>query len=669
MTNMTSVEWMKINQQYLIAEINVIKAKLLIHKDSLSGENKSDENVLFLKKANLELEQIENELTITTRLKSLVELFQLSPFEKKILLMSVGVELDASFGKLMAELQGDAGQHMPTLSLALSLFSDAHWSALSPEGPLRYWQLIKITKSAVLTSSTYSVDELILHYLTGINVMDNRLSPFVKVVSEKRELVPSHQKIAEQIIRHLSMFSGEGLTPIIQLQGNSLEDQKAIITKVFTNYNLTTYNLSVQLLPSNFQELSSLMKLWNREAILYQYVLFLDGKELSSQDQVKINFVKYLLEEVRGLVVISTRYKFSEINRVVQNIEVEKPLREEQQLLWKQQLGSVAETLDMDIDNLVAQFNLDSHTITHLSHMAVANNSINGSASANKTSIKEKLWYSCSNHTRPDLSSLAQRIETMATWDDLVLPATQKAILKEICIHVKHRQKVYYDWGFRSKSNRGLGISALFAGESGTGKTMASEVIANALKLDLYRIDLSQVINKYIGETEKNLKKVFDAAEDSGAILLFDEADALFGKRSEVKDSHDRHSNIEVSYLLQKMEEYRGLAILTTNMKNAFDKAFLRRIRFVVQFPFPDVQMRGEIWKRVFPKQTPTNGLSIHKLANLNVAGGNIRNIALNASFAAAHKDQPVTMLDIHNAARNEYGKLEKHMSPSESLI
>src|SRR5690606_16595042 len=196
------------------------------------------------------------------------------------------------------------------------------------------------------------------------------------------------------------------------------------------------------------------------------------------------------------------------------------------------------------------------------------------------------------------------------------------------------RQKVYFDWGFAGKSSRGLGISALFAGESGTGKTMASEVLANELNLDLYRIDLSQVVNKYIGETEKNLKKIFDAAEGSGAILLFDEADALFGKRSEVKDSHDRYSNIEVSYLLQKMEEYRGLAILTTNMKNALDKAFLRRIRFVVQFPFPDSKMRTEIWKRTFPRETPREELDFLKLGALNIPGGNIRNIAINASFA-----------------------------------
>ena len=261
---------------------------------------------------------------------------------------------------------------------------------------------------------------------------------------------------------------------------------------------------------------------------------------------------------------------------------------------------------------------------------------------------------------RPRLDDLAQNIEPIATWDDLVLPETQMRTLRDIAIHVRQRSRVYEDWGFAAKSARGLGISALFAGASGTGKTMASEVLANELHLDLYLIDLSRVVSKYIGETEKNLGRVFDAAEEGGAILLFDEADALFGKRSEVKDSHDRYANIEVSYLLQRMEAYRGLAILTSNMKHALDDAFLRRIRFVVQFPFPDANQRAEIWRRMFPAQTPVDGLDPLKLARLNVAGGNIRNIALHAAFLAADADEPVNMLHILQAAKVEHAKAGK---------
>jgi SpoVK/Ycf46/Vps4 family AAA+-type ATPase len=231
---------------------------------------------------------------------------------------------------------------------------------------------------------------------------------------------------------------------------------------------------------------------------------------------------------------------------------------------------------------------------------------------------------------------------------------------------VAHRATVYETWGFNKAGSRGLGINTLFAGSSGTGKTLAAEVLAHALRLDLYRIDLSGVVSKYIGETEKNLRRVFDAAEEGGAILFFDEADALFGKRSEVKDSHDRYANIEINYLLQRMESYRGVAILATNMKGALDPAFLRRLRFVVNFPFPDARQRCEIWRRVIPPNTPREALDLFKLARLNVAGGNIRNIALNAAFLAAADGGRVQMSHLLSATRTEYAKLERPLTEAE---
>src|SRR5208283_2650609 len=236
-------------------------------------------------------------------------------------------------------------------------------------------------------------------------------------------------------------------------------------------------------------------------------------------------------------------------------------------------------------------------------------------------------------------------------------------MLHTVAVHVRQQEKVLERWGFAAQTARGLGVTALFSGQSGTGKTLAAEVLANELHLDLYRIDLSQVVSKYIGETEKNLRAVFDVAENSGAILLFDEADALFGKRSEVKDNHDRYANIEVSYLLQRMEAYRGLAILTTNRKDALDSAFLRRIRFVVEFPFPEAAQRAEIWRRIFPLQTPTEGLRIDRLARLSAAGGNIFNIAMGAAFLAADAGEPVRMSHLLAAARSEFTKLERPLT------
>jgi len=264
------------------------------------------------------------------------------------------------------------------------------------------------------------------------------------------------------------------------------------------------------------------------------------------------------------------------------------------------------------------------------------------------------------------LDTLAQRLEPKMTWDELVLPRAETKLLREIAAQVRQRNKVYDEWGFSRKMNRGFGISALFAGESGCGKTMAAEVIARDLALSLYRVDLSAIVSKYIGETEKNLRRLFDAAEDGGAILLFDQADALFGKRSEVRDSHDRYANIEISYLLGRLESYHGIAILATNMKSALDPAFLRRLRFIVEFPIPDQECRAAIWSRIFPSQTPTRDLDFVKLARLNLTGGNIHNIALNAAFLAAAADEPVSMTHLLQAARSEYARLEQPLIESE---
>jgi SpoVK/Ycf46/Vps4 family AAA+-type ATPase len=336
-------------------------------------------------------------------------------------------------------------------------------------------------------------------------------------------------------------------------------------------------------------------------------------------------------------------------------------------MLWQEALGPIAAKLNGHLDTLVSQFSLGLHQIHSATSMAIAGiESVGSAATVLENQISEVLWDACRAQARSRLDNLAERIEAIAGWSDLVLPQAQIQSLHEIAGQVRQRATVYEGWRFASKGKRGLGISALFAGASGTGKTMAAEVLGRELRLDVYRIDLSQVVSKYIGETEKNLRRVFDGAEESGAVLLFDEADALFGKRSEVKDSHDRYANIEISYLLQRMESYRGLAILTTNMKSALDPAFLRRIRFIVQFPFPDVSQRAEIWRRILPEKTPTDNLDWNKLARLNVTGGHIRSIALNAAFLAADAGEPIRMSHLLRAARGEYSKLEKPLTDAE---
>jgi hypothetical protein len=342
-------------------------------------------------------------------------------------------------------------------------------------------------------------------------------------------------------------------------------------------------------------------------------------------------------------------------------LEVPRPTAADQRLTWITALGDAAARLNGQVDVLVSQFSLSPQAIRSVAGAVLAQPATRGD-----DEFARGVWEGCRLQARPRLDGLCERVESVATWDDLVLPEAQRQILRDITAHVRHRATVYDQWGFGDHRARGLGVTALFAGASGTGKTMAAEVIGNELHLDVYRIDLSAVVSKYIGETEKNLRRIFDAADEGGVVLLFDEADALFGKRSEVKDSHDRYANIEVSYLLQRMEGYRGLAILTTNLKSALDTAFLRRIRFVVQFPFPDLDERAEIWRRVFPAATPMEGLRADRLAQLVVSGGNIKSIALNAAFLAADAGERVRMSHVLRAARSEYAKLEKPLTEAE---
>jgi SpoVK/Ycf46/Vps4 family AAA+-type ATPase len=262
---------------------------------------------------------------------------------------------------------------------------------------------------------------------------------------------------------------------------------------------------------------------------------------------------------------------------------------------------------------------------------------------------------------------MAKKIEPRYTWEEIILPNDVKEQLKEISSHVTYREIVYSDWGFNRKLSLGKGLNIFFSGTSGTGKTMAAEIIAREVGLDMYKIDLSSLVSKYIGETEKNLNKIFKEAETSNAILFFDEADALFGKRSEIKDSHDRYANIEINYLLQKMEEHEGIVILASNYKNNIDDAFLRRLHFAIEFPFPDETLREKIWENIFPKETPVNNdVDLGFLANFKITGGNIKNIALAATFLAAGSSRIVKMESIIKATKREFQKMGKLCTPEE---
>jgi SpoVK/Ycf46/Vps4 family AAA+-type ATPase len=258
---------------------------------------------------------------------------------------------------------------------------------------------------------------------------------------------------------------------------------------------------------------------------------------------------------------------------------------------------------------------------------------------------------------------LADKIEPGYTWGDIVLEDDATTQLHQLADQVRQRALVYDGWGFAPHHSRGRGVSAMFAGPSGTGKTMAAEILAGELELDLLRVNLAGVVSKYVGETSKNLQRIFDAAQRSGAILLFDEADALFGTRTEVRDSHDRYAVLEINHLLQLMQDYRGLAILATNRRAAVDSAFLRRLRFVIEFGFPGPAARALIWQRSFPAEADCDDLDVGRLARLEIPGGNIRSIALNAAFLAAAGGHPISMADVVASARLEYAKIGRPLN------
>lgn len=632
-----SAAWLDENQQQLVSALQRVKGYLQQQRGDPTEEEQAPE--------------------MPPALAALCRTFGLSDFERDVLLLCAGIELDASFASLCAQWYGQTQRTYPTFGMALAILPDAHWSALTPAAPLRYWRLLDLLPGSGLTQSQLRIDERVVHFLTGVQHLDEQLMGFVEPVRQEMILVPSQETLAKQMVSIWSRTQDDRL-PVIQLCGTEHDGQRAIATAVCNTLQTSLYALGAHVLPTTAHELDVLKRLWEREAVLSGCALLLDTQGLETSDTARQAAVHQFVEQLNTPLFIVGRERRRNHRRPLLTFDVDKPTTAEQRTLWQQALGGHAPGLNGQVERLTAQFRLNAPAIRAAAWQATGN--------PGEVGLSARLWSACRVQARPRLDDLAQRIESSVAWDDLVLPERELMILHDVALHLSHRQRVYEQWGFASKSGRGLGLSALFAGPSGTGKTLAAEVLANELDLDLYKIDLSQVVSKYIGETEKNLGRVFDAAETGGAILLFDEADALFGKRGEVKDSHDRYANIEVSYLLQRMEAYHGLAILTTNMKQALDSAFLRRLRFIVNFRFPDAEQRAAIWQRIFPANTPTRGLDWQKLSQLNVAGGNIRNVALNAAFYAAATDETVQMSHILRAAKAEYTKLEKMVSSTE---
>jgi len=543
----------------------------------------------------------------------------------------------------------------------LQAFAEPSWDALSAHRPLRYLRLLEINQPGAtpLTAAALRADERVVNYIKGLNAVDERLSALLAVsgTGDAPALAPSQEALAEDIVAQLQLSDSSGDAPLVELLGVDPGSKHDVATQVCAALNRRLYRIALDALPGPKAEIENLARLWRRESLMLPVALYVDAEEIDGAAHELGSALHWFLSRDLGLVFVGLREPPARPIDASCAVEVRKPTAQEQRKAWTEALGSRAERTAVV---LAGQFNLSLRDIRRIASRATQ---------ARASATEDKVWDACCSLTRPRLDLLALRIEPKATWDDLVLPQEALGLLHQIAAQVRGRHQVYEEWGYAKTMTRGLGISALFAGESGTGKTMAAEVLAKELRLALYRIDLSAVVSKYIGETEKNLRKLFDAAEQGGAILLFDEADALFGKRSEVKDSHDRYANIEINYLLQRMEAFSGLAILATNMKSALDLAFMRRLRFVVNFPFPGVAERTQIWRKALAPDVPRDTLDYERLARFNLSGGNIHSIALNATFTAAQRtdaDKMVNMPLLLSATRSELRKLDKQVNEAD---
>ena len=589
--------------------------------------------------------------------------FGLTRLERDIVFLALASEIDPRFDRLFAHVQEETARRCPTPYLASVLFGGQLeiTRAFRPGGVLRRYGIIELEPASGgrLVTYPFRLEERIVAYLLGSSDFEDR--PGFLLPIPVLPLVPSHRGFVDRVERWIRSCSDRP-APVVNLLGRVDAGKRAIARALCERLDKKLVALDLRAMSQALDGSEKSLALLNREARLFGLACYVTQEDAASSEAAATAFA-YLLRGFEGLLFVEGQERVHG-PRTILPVRIPDLNTAEQRLLWRRLLGEIRPECNPILDAVTQQFDFGPDAIAEVAATALTRAQLRGRTADGWT--KEDLWESCREYTRRSLDGLAERIIPCYDWDDIVLPNDVLQQLKELAAQVAHRTKVYDDWGFRAHLNRGRGISALFSGPSGTGKTMAAEVIANALALDLYQVDLASVMSKYIGETEKNLKRIFEASERSGSILFFDEADALFARRTELKDSHDHYRNVEVNYLLQQVEDFHGLAVLATNRKSDLDLALMRRLRFVIDFPFPDLQARRRVWEKAFPPEAALDGVDIDALARLEVCGGNIRTIAVNAAFLAAQGDGPIRMSHIMRAAKREYQKIDKLMTETE---
>ncbi len=634
---------------------------------------------LFRAEGSKSLEALSSDLTgdAFSRLARLQKAFGLSPFELDVVLIALAPELDLRYEKIYAFLQDDVTRRRPSVDLALRLLCPglaaqiAARRSFDADAPLLNYRLIELSEEAgsrqtAFLSRSLKLDDGIVAYLLGEDRPDARLRHLLDFTPGTTTVLAADAYAAAG---RLVELAADGWLCV--LLGPDEAGKRSLATTVCREAGVGLVVLDVALLPGQ-PRLESLGRLIERESLLHGTALYLAGCESLLREREEPGLVEArrvvsrLLQAESGLAFVSSNQPelpggmVGPSRRASYTLRLELPGYLERQAMWEALLGPVA--VGLDLESLSSRFRLAGGQI----EAAVATARAEAIWRGEPTPTLADLESACRTHSSGRLNGLARKIVPRYTWDDLVLPTDQFNILLEIYEQVRQRTLVYDRWGFDRKVALGKGLNVVFAGPSGTGKTMSAEVLAGELGMDLYKIDLSNMVSKYIGETEKNLERIFTEAGESNAILFFDEADSIFGKRSEVRDAHDRYANIETGYLLQKMEEYDGIVVLATNLRKNLDDAFVRRMHFMLEYPFPEEEDRLEIWRKVFPVEVPLGqSVDLRFMARqFKIAGGNIKNIALAAAFlAAGDLDQPgqsVEMAHLIGATRREFQKMGK---------
>ena len=616
-----------------------------------------------------------------TRLDRLRACYKLSRFEIDALLICLTPEIDLRYQRFYGYLQDDITKRHPSVDLALNLLCSSLPAKLAQrrrflsDAPLIKHRLIErftdpTDVNSPLLGQYLRVDLRIADYLFESDEIDQRLQPYARLVAAEQSIdgLLNEDGFRKRLLllAKQTTVAGDRLTLYFEgVSGIGKRTTAAALAREIGKRLLVIDG--EQLSGADHLPFETAVTLAAREAFLQDAVLFWKGFDLLTDDSHRPwrETLFAALEVYPGLNILAGNAMWEPRDaghkRPFVRIEFARHSFQERKAFWPRFLnGNMPVDADVDLDALAMKFRF---TAGQIQAAAVTAAGLARWRDPENSQITMDDLYAASRlQSNRKLGELARKISPHYTWDDIVLPNHRMQQLREIVSQIKHRAKVYEEWGFGRKLAMGKGLNALFAGPSGTGKTMAADIMAGALGLDLYKIDLSSVVSKYIGETEKNLARIFVEAETSNAILFFDEAYALFGKRSEVRDSHDRYANIEISYLLQRMEEYDGVVILATNLHKNMDDAFVRRMHFTVEFPFPDEVSRRRIWEKIWPAETPRKpDIDLPFMARrFEITGGNIRNIALTAAFLAADNGEVVDMSHLIRATQREHQKMGK---------